>query len=82
MADGFPAWYRAYGDGVNIRTRPDPGATSVGQLQTDDRVLVTSLPVTGGAYGAQCGSQPGDQWYPVDHFGQRRYVITACLERV
>ena len=35
--DGFPAWYRCCGNGVNIRTAPDAGATSVGQLQYDGR---------------------------------------------
>ena len=45
--DGFPAWYRCCGNGVNIRTAPDAGATSVGQLQYDDRVL--DIPSTKGA---------------------------------
>ena len=80
--DGFPAWYRCCGNGVNIRTAPDAGATSVGQLQYDDRVLVTGLSVSGGAYGAHCDSRPSDQWYPVNRGGQTRYVIMTCLERV
>jgi SH3 domain-containing protein len=82
-ASAYPAWFRCYGSGVNIRTSPDVNATSVGQLQYDDRILVTAEPVEGGEYAPACGNHVRWKlWYPVDHFGQIRYVVTQCLERV
>lgn len=64
-ADGFPAWYRVYGEGVNIRTAPEASATSVGQLQHDLRILVTAFAVEGGECGALCATQPNDLGWPV-----------------
>ncbi len=33
----------------------------------------------GGSYGPVCGGPAGDLWYPVDHFGTKRFVTMSCL---